>query len=104
MTVEELDLARAKEIFKARYYPNDFVPIPWVMEAARANRLGDEARGLRVVPVEATEEMIHGGACSVEHPTVRMGGPHPGAKLRARRIWDTMLAASPFAPEPEEKG
>lgn len=52
-----------------------------------------EAAGLRVVPVEATEEMLREG-------TRRMSyfAPTKGVYPRARTCWPAMLAASPFAP------
>ena len=96
---EELDLARAKVLatqIKPEMRWDDYAPVEqqgWIL-IARAIRLGDEARGLRVVPVEATIDMVVNGTekwlCVA------------AMEDRAEVIWNAMLAASPFAPE--EKG
>lgn len=50
-----------------------------------------EAAGLRVVPVEATEEMVAAGKAAA---TLYLNHIE-------RRHWNAMLAASPFAPPQE---
>jgi hypothetical protein len=100
--VEELDLARAKTIFTASFtgatITLDQCNEVWrehFVDIARAIRLGDEERGLRVVPVEATEAMFR--ACTKEG--MRWEADNLGAPLPDVFVWDAMLAASPFAPE-----
>ena len=66
---------------------------------ARAIRLGDEARGLRVVPVEATESMINAGGAAMDHPNIFMGGSSRAGKRRAARAYRAMISASPFSKE-----
>ena len=102
---EELDLARAKEIASAMGLDYD-VAVHITPKAARdflfaakASRLGDEARGLRVVPKEATGRMISEGESAA---SIGIGKPVDDEALP--RVFSAMLAASPFAPEPEEKG
>jgi hypothetical protein len=92
---EELDLARAKVMAarrNAEWDKLDGTLQEWLLRDAVACRLDDEARGLRVVPVEATEEMIKAAR-------QKMGSP---SSVVAKKMWSEYLAASPFAPE--EKG
>ena len=98
MTPEELDLARAK----ALEFPHDRDPISrdefWgalshrkqkaILRRARAIRLSDEARGLRVVPVEPNGAMIKAGEFALLDD------------CPADQVWRSMVANSPFAPEP----
>ena len=121
MTVEELDLARAKDMCpiigegtSCLQGRRDRDPCNkdncMSVRAARAIRVGDEARGLRVVPVEATEVMLHRGCLLLPHndQTLLRWAEEPATKDVAMEdmaaSWRAMLAASPFAPEPEEKG
>lgn len=118
MTVEELDLARAKDAAFARAlrsYPASFMA-EWTAETwwsslgpvgqlewrfdARAIRLGDEARGLRVVPAtpinkvrEAMDAAKGKSATSPEYFAV---------SFALSEMTVAMLAASPFAPEEKE--
>ncbi len=54
-----------------------------------------EADGWKLMPREATEGMSHGGAVSLEHPTVRMEGPSAHNKRRAARAYEAMFNAAP---------
>ena len=54
-----------------------------------------EADGWKLMPREATEGMSHGGAVSLEHPTVRMEGPSAHNKRRAARVYEAMFNAAP---------
>lgn len=51
------------------------------------------AAGYAVVPVEPNEAMAHAGGCASE-PGVRMEGPMPSSKHKARTIYRAMLAAA----------
>jgi hypothetical protein len=97
MTKDDLDLARAKDIAeRCGYVWEDLDPIVQggIFMDARTIRLGDEARGLRAVPVVATKQMMAEGG------QVASGYVFEGAKL-ADDMWDAMIAASPFAPGDE---
>jgi len=95
---EELDLARAIDVHEAARHAGAVSEL-WdemtdsdkqvCISIARAVRLGDEERGLRVVPVEATEEMQVAGWIDKED-------------VSPAEIWTAMLAASPFAPEEKQ--
>lgn len=61
---------------------------------ARAIRKSDEGEGKILLPQRATDHMEHAGGCAIEHPNVYMGGPKPGSKLRAVRVYETMTAAA----------
>jgi hypothetical protein len=54
---------------------------------------GLDAAGYAVVPVEPSEAMAHAGGCASE-PGVRMEGPMPSSKHKAKTIYRAMLAAA----------
>ena len=58
------------------------------------------ANGLRVVPVVATEGMVHGGGCALDHPGIYMSGPSIAQRKRATRVWETMVECAPYPLEP----
>ena len=61
-----------------------------------------EAAGVRLVPVEATEEMI-AGAWSVPYPVFRVGPSDEGTRLISmKKAYAAFLAASPYAKEPNK--
>ena len=67
-----------------------------MIEAALTAALASlEADGWKLMPREATEGMSHGGAVSLEHPTVRMEGPSAHNKRRAARAYEAMFNAAP---------
>ena len=102
--IEELDLARAKILFDTALAEEteEFRSVLWAkiverkddvdtdypfiyvsLSSIRAIRLSDEARGLRVVPVELTKEML-----DMAYHT----------DTEARDQWSDFLAASPYTP------
>jgi hypothetical protein len=111
MDTNELDPERAKDIAYADIAPGSkTIPGPdkyWVsltadmqeqyLVLARAIREGDARRGIVSVPREATEKMLYASAMAGE----KWEANNLGAPLPDVMVWDTMLAASPFAePEP----
>jgi hypothetical protein len=66
-----------------------------VRDALTSAILTAEARGFKLTHREATEDMKHAGACSLDYPSVYMGGPSPGNKIRARYVHKTMHNAAP---------
>ena len=106
MTVEELDLARAKDLLTAMPHGADFdKQVPHIQQdwlrITRAIRLGDEARGLRVLPVvEITPEMMKAGFDALEDgcpPDQIFRSMVANAPFQSMPINE--CAASPFAPE-----
>jgi len=104
--VEELDLARAMDFASG-------IGLTWQslgevtqriwLDGMRAIRLGDEERGLRVVPVYPTDAMADG--FFVGHEKAREWDELPvweGDFGNFAYSWSMAIAASPFAPE--EKG
>jgi len=111
MTHEELDLARAKDMVAAigdnfnrlvKYLQDH-----WLSGAASI-RPGDEARGLCVVPMKPTPEMIRAGCLSLPHndQTIIRWQQSPAVEEMElddmTSAYHSMLAASPFAPEKKE--
>ena len=44
--------------------------------------------------MEPTESMVHDGALCLDHPSIYMGGPSNGNKMRASRTFAAMLSAA----------
>jgi hypothetical protein len=78
---------------------------PWPMDSKRytvyaqaaiaAYLAQREADGFVMVPVEATEKMIHQGGSSFDHPSLYMGGPSHTGRRKADAIYRAMIAARP---------
>jgi hypothetical protein len=112
MIPEELDLVRAWEIAHI-LYPGwcraglefDGAKRQECIDIASAIRLSDEARGYRLMPVDATEEMTRAGCLSLHHneQTLIRWSQNPSSKEAdledMAAAYSAMVAASPFAPE-----
>ena len=104
---EELDLARARDIdailgpVVARPERMEFAlagRADLCARIARAIRLGDEARGLRVVPEDGLNQVR---AVLAQYLSAGHNNPGPTHEDIDKAFWllDAWLAASPFAPE-----
>lgn len=93
MTDNPDDIRRAKVIGQTMWdHMGIMISCKKTEAIARAIRASDEAAGMVLVPRVATENVIHAIACALDYPSVYMGGPSPGRKLQAQRIYDAMIA------------
>ena len=109
MTKDELDLARADDalatLLDRAGIQNELEAIKYRDQETwneiratlgRAMRKGDAARGLVVVPKQATEEMVESAAKKIAFYTEDGSWVIP-EDVDARVVWRAMLAASPLA-------
>jgi len=111
MTPDELDLARAKDLYISDQSGTQSEAEKWwdkmparfrdkYVAMARSSRLGDEARGLRVVPVYPTDAMADGFFAGQDKANEWDELPvWEGDFGNFAYSWSMALSASPFAPE-----
>ncbi len=93
-----------KALFGHRLFPDAWYEDSPVALASRRYNIGQaekilvaiEAAGLRIVPADLLQPMLDVGHDAGWHGNI--DGDHPCEERATQRLWDGLLAASPYAP------